>query len=141
MNQKKKILFLCTHNSARSQMAEGLLRALYGDRFEAFSAGTMATEVNPYVARAMAEIGIDISAQWSKGLTEYLNDSFDYIVTVCDGAKEACPFFPGGGVMLHQSFTNPSGFRGSDDQIMNGVRLVLSEIKGWIVMTFGERVS
>jgi arsenate reductase len=138
MNPKKKVLFLCTHNSARSQMAEGLLRALYGDRFEAFSAGTVATKVNPYVARAMAEIGIDISAQWSKSLTEYLNDKFDYIVTVCDGAKEACPFFPGEGVMMHRSFTDPSGFRGSDDEIMSGVRAVLSEIKDWIIATFGE---
>lgn len=138
MNPQKKVLFLCTHNSARSQMAEGLLRALYGDQFEAFSAGTVATKVNPYVIKAMAEIGIDISTQWSKSHTEYLNDDFDYIVTVCDGAKESCPFFPGGGVKLHQSFTDPSGFRGSDDEIMNGVRSVLSEIKGWIITTFGE---
>jgi arsenate reductase len=138
MNPKKKVLFLCTHNSARSQMAEGLLRALYGDRFEAFSAGTVATQVNPYVARAMDEIGINIFAQWSKSLTKYLNDNFDYVVTVCDRAKEACPFFSGGGVMLHLGFTDPSGFRGSDDEIMNGVRSVLGEIKGWIITTFGE---
>ncbi|MDR3564150.1 MAG: arsenate reductase ArsC [Negativicutes bacterium] len=135
---KQKVLFLCTHNSAGSQMAEGLLRGLYGDRYEAFSAGTAVTRVNPYVARAMAEIGIDLSSHRSKHLNEFINDSFDFVVTVCDNAQEACPYFPGGKTMLHHSFPDPSGFTGSDDEIMAGVRLVRGEIRQWIGETFGK---
>ncbi|MDR3563683.1 MAG: arsenate reductase ArsC [Negativicutes bacterium] len=135
---KQKVLFLCTHNSARSQMAEGLLRGLHGDRYEAFSAGTAVTRVNPYVARAMAEIGIDLSSHRSKHLNEFINDSFDFVVTVCDNAQESCPYFPGGKTMLHHSFTDPSGFTGSDDEIMAGVRLVRGEIRQWIGETFGK---
>jgi arsenate reductase len=91
---KKKVLFLCTHNSARSQMAEGLLRHLATDRFEAMSAGTEATRVRALAVRAMDEIGIDISGQESKTLDRYLQEPFDYVITVCDDANEACPFFP-----------------------------------------------
>ena len=138
MTPKLKVLFLCTHNSARSQMAEGLLWGLYGDRYESFSAGTAVTRVNPYVARAMAEIGIDLSSHWSKHLNEYINDNFDYVVTVCDNAKEACPYFPGGKTILHHSFPDPSSFKGSDEEIMDGVRLVRTEIRQWISKTFGE---
>lgn len=135
---KQKVLFLCTHNSARSQMAEGLLRGLYGDRYEAFSAGTEVTRVNPYVAKAMAESGIDLSTHRSKHLNEFINDSFDYVVTVCDNAREACPYFPGGKARLHHTFSDPSAFKGSDEEIMAGVRLVREEIKQWISETFGR---
>ncbi len=93
--ERRRVLFLCTHNSARSQMAEGLLRHLAGDHFEAMSAGTEATHVRPLAIRAMEEIGIDISGQESKTLDRYLHESFDYVITVCDDANEACPFFPG----------------------------------------------
>ena len=86
---------MCTHNSARSQMAEGLLRALAGARFEVHSAGTEATVVRPLAIRAMEEIGVDISGQESKTLERYLGEPFDYVITVCDDANEACPFFPG----------------------------------------------
>ncbi|VBB06453.1 low molecular weight phosphotyrosine protein phosphatase [Lucifera butyrica] len=134
---KKKVLFLCTHNSARSQMAEGLLRARYGDRYESFSAGTEPGKLNPYVVRAMAEIGIDISGHWSKSLNEFLRDEFDYVVTVCDSAKEGCPYFPGGKKLLHESFPDPSGFTGTDEEIMAGVRTVRDQIQQWITETFG----
>lgn len=134
---KKKVLFLCTHNSARSQMAEGLLRAMYGDTYESHSAGTEPSKVNPYVIRAMAEIGIDLASHRSKNVTEFLDEEFDYIVTVCDNAKEECPFFRGGKEYLHESFKDPSSFTGSDDEIMAGVRLVRDEIQAWIKKRFG----
>ena len=89
------MLFLCTHNSARSQMAEGLLRHLAGNRFEVFSAGTEATHVRQLAVRAMDEIGIDLSGQQSKTLDRYIGQTFDYVITVCDEANEACPVFPG----------------------------------------------
>ena len=97
---KKRILFICTHNSARSQMAEGLLRALGGDQFDAFRAGTEATHVRPLAMKAMAELGIDISKQQSKTLERYLKEPFDEVITVCDSAAEACPLFPGAVKML-----------------------------------------
>lgn len=133
---KRKVLFLCTHNSARSQMAEGLLRSLRGDGYESFSAGTVATRVNPYVIRAMAEIGIDVSSQWSKTMDEYSGEKFDYVVTVCDNAREACPYFPGADKLIHHSFPDPSGFTGSDEEIMAGVRTVRDAIKAWIIENF-----
>jgi arsenate reductase len=102
--EKPKVLFLCTHNSARSQMAEGLLRHLAGNHFEVMSAGTEATHVRPLAIRAMDELGIDISGQESKTLDRYLGDTFDYVVTVCDDANEACPVFPGAKRRLHWSF-------------------------------------
>lgn len=133
---KKKVLFLCTHNSARSQMAEGLLRAMYGSNYEAYSAGTKPSTVNPYVIRAMAEIGIDLSQHRSKSVTDFLQDKFDFVVTVCDNAKEGCPFFPGGKAYLHESFNDPSGFAGIDEQVMEGVRAVRDDIQRWIRKTF-----
>jgi arsenate reductase (thioredoxin) len=93
MSAKKRVLFLCTHNSARSQMAEGLLRSLAGSQFDVYSAGTEATVVRPLAIKVMREIGIDISQQESKTLERYLKDNFDYVITVCDSAHEACPFF------------------------------------------------
>ena len=93
--KKARTLFACTHNSARSQMAEGLLRHLAGDEFEAFSAGTEATHVRPLAVEAMREVGVDISGQESKTLDCYLEETFDFVVTVCDDANEACPVFPG----------------------------------------------
>ena len=113
---KQRVLFLCTHNSARSQMAEGLLRALAGDRFEAMSAGTEATHVRPLAIRAMRELGVDISGQESKTLDRYLREPFDYVITVCDDANEACPFFPGAANRLHWSFEDPSRAKGSEEE-------------------------
>jgi len=91
---RARVLFLCSHNSARSQMAEGLLRDAAGDRFEAHSAGTEATAVRPLAIKAMHELGIDISAQTSKTLDAYVDQRFDHVITVCDDANESCPIFP-----------------------------------------------
>ena len=137
--KKKKVLFICTHNAARSQMAEGLLRALYGDRYEACSAGTQPSKINPHAVKAMDEIGIDISSHRSKSLEELRGKKIDYVVTVCDQAKEACPFFPGAGTYLHQSFDDPSQFQGTNDEILARVRQVRNEIKNWIEETFSRK--
>ena len=135
---KKTILFICTHNSARSQIAEALVNELVADRYKAFSAGTEPTRVNPYAITAMAEIGIDISANQAKIVNVFRSKNFDYVVTVCDHAKEACPFFPGAKQYLHQGFTDPSTFTGSDEEKLSGFRRVRDEIKSWIESTFGQ---
>ena len=109
------ILFLCTHNSARSQMAEGLLRSLGEEAFEAHSAGTVATQVRPLAIKAMAEVGIDISQQESKTLSRYLGEPFDAVITVCDTAAEACPVFPGARRRLHWSLPDPAAATGSEE--------------------------
>lgn len=119
-------------------MAEGLLRHLYGDRYEVYSAGTEPSSVNPHAVKVMEEIGIDISTHRSKSVNELINNNFDFIVTVCDTAKETCPFFPGGGEKIHKSFEDPSGFLGTEDEIIAGFRRVRDEIRGWIVEAFGN---
>ena len=129
MIEKKRVLFLCTHNSARSQMAEGLLRNLSGDRFEAFSAGTEATHVRPLAVRAMEEMGVDISGQESETLDRYLQEPFDYVITVCDDANEACPFFPGAREWLHWSFEDPSKANGTEEERLAVFRSVRDRIK------------
>lgn len=134
---KTKVLFLCTHNSARSQMAEGLLRAMYGDRYAAFSAGTAVSRVNPYVFKAMAEIGIDLSSHRSKHLNEFINDQFAYVVTVCDNAKEVCPYFPHAQNRLHQSFPDPSKITGTEAEILRDISSIRDGIKMWLEQTFG----
>jgi arsenate reductase len=113
---KKRVLFLCTHNSARSQMAEGLLRKMAGDQFEVFSAGTQETPVHPLAIEAMRESGIDISDRRSKTLNEFEGQQFDYVVTVCDRANESCPIFPGSTERIHWSFDDPSAATGTDEQ-------------------------
>jgi arsenate reductase len=132
---KKTVLFLCTHNSARSQMAEALLNTFQGDKYEARSAGITPTKINSYVIKAMAEIGIDISKSRSKSIEEFRGENFNYVVTVCDSAKEACPFFPGEKI-IHKAFEDPSQFKGSEEEIMDGVRRVREEIREWIKKTF-----
>ncbi|MEM7008697.1 MAG: arsenate reductase ArsC [Thermodesulfobacteriota bacterium] len=134
--KKKKVLFLCTHNSARSQMAEGILRSLYGDKFEVFSAGTEPSRVNPYAIRAMNELGIDISTHKSKNVQCYDGVNMDYVVTVCDNAKESCPTFFGAQNTIHHDFRDPSQFRGKDEEILSGFRVIRDEIKAWIESTF-----
>jgi arsenate reductase len=124
----KRVLFLCTHNSARSQMAEGLLRALGGDRFAVFSAGTEATRVRPEAVAVMAELGIDISNQESKTLERYLGEPFDAVITVCDDANESCPVFYGAKRRLHWSFPDPSRAAGSDDERQQVYRAVRDAI-------------
>jgi len=108
MTEKISVLFLCTHNSARSQMAEGLLRYLGGDLFDAFSAGTEKTFVKPVAIDAMAEMGVDITSQESKTLDQYVSRKLDYVITVCDDANESCPIFPYAGKRLHWSIEDPS---------------------------------
>jgi arsenate reductase len=127
--QRSRVLFLCTHNSARSQMAEGLLRQLAGDRFEVMSAGTEATHIRPLAIRAMDEIGIDISGQESKTLDRYLDEPFDYVITVCDDANEACPFFPGAANRLHWSFEDPSRVEGLEEERLAVFRSVRDQIR------------
>jgi arsenate reductase (thioredoxin) len=127
--EKARVLFLCTHNSSRSQMAEGLLKHLAGDRFEAMSAGTEAPRVRPLAIRAMEEIGIDISGQESKTLDRYLGEPFDYVITVCDDANEACPFFSGAQSRLHWSFKDPSKAEGSEEERLEAFRRVRDGIK------------
>ena len=129
---KQRILFLCTHNSARSQMAEGLLRHLGGDRFEVFSAGTEATHVRPLAIKAMAELGIDISKQQSKTLECYLNEPFDEVITVCDTAAETCPIFPGAAHRRHWSLQDPSQAKGSEAEQLAVYRHVRNEIRSRI---------
>jgi arsenate reductase (thioredoxin) len=128
---KQRVLFLCTGNSARSQMAEGLLRQMAGDRFEVFSAGTRPVGLNPNAVTAMAEIGIDIARSRSKSVDEFAGQQFDYVFTVCDNAKESCPIFPGAGKRLHHSFEDPAAapidqqaviFRKVRDQIAERLR-------------------
>ena len=131
-NKKKRVLFICTHNAARSQMAEGLLRALHGNRYEVFSAGTEPCRVSPYAIKVMADIGIDIGAHHAKSLKEFSDQEFDYVVTVCDNAKESCPYFPGGKKILHQSFEDPSALTGTEEEIMAGFRRIRDEIRDWI---------
>ena len=120
---------MCTHNSARSQMAEGLLRHLAGDRFEAHSAGTEATHVRPLAVRAMDEVGVDITGQESKTLERYLREPFDYVITVCDDANEACSFFLGARNRLHWSLEDPSQADGSEEERLAVFRRVRDEIR------------
>ena len=125
----RRVLFLCTHNSARSQMAEGLLRELGGGGFEAHSAGTEATHVRPLAIRAMEEIGIDIGAQRSKALDEYAGQPFDLVVTVCDEAREACPYFPGARAQIHWSLPDPSKATGTEESRLAVFREVRDELR------------
>jgi arsenate reductase len=132
-----RVLFLCTHNSARSQMAEALLRHLGGERFDVASAGTEATRVHPLAIRAMADVGIDIGQARSKHLNEYLGQDFDYVITVCDSANESCPIFPGDPQRIHWSFPDPSAADGSDDERFRAFERVRNEItmrlRTWIL--------
>lgn len=129
MSDKSRVLILCTGNSARSQMAEGLLRHLAGDRFEVESAGTIASFVRPQAIAAMAEIGIDISGHRSKCLDEFLGEPFDYVITVCDNAAENCPVFPGKAERIHWSFDDPAEAKGSEEDVLAEFRRVRDEIK------------
>jgi arsenate reductase len=131
----KSVLFICMHNSARSQMAEAFLNKLCGDRYKAKSAGITPTQINPYVVKVMAEIGIDLSTRRSKSILEFQGKTFDFVVTVCDAAREACPFFPGE-KEIHKSFPDPSAFKGSEEEILRKVKIVRDEIKDWVESTF-----
>ena len=133
----KRILFICVHNSARSQMAEGLVNALYAERFRAFSGGTVATRVHPGAIRAMAEIGIDISSHRSKSIDEFMDEKFDFVVMVCDDSQADCPFFPGGKEYIHHAFDDPAACRGPEEEVLACFRQSRDEIRSWLAETFG----
>ena len=124
-----RVLFLCTHNSARSQMAEGFLRAMAGDRFEAGSAGTEKTSVNPLAVRAMAELGIDLGGHTSKVYADVEVPAWDYLITVCDDANERCPWVPGSVQRLHWSFPDPSRASGTEEERLVVFRRVRDQIQ------------
>lgn len=129
---KKKVLFLCTHNSCRSQMAEGIVNADLGAQFQAFSAGTVATSVNPLAQQVMAEIGIDISGHHSKTLDEFADQNFDYVITLCGSANEQCPLFFGGVQRVHIGFDDPSQITGTTEAVLAEFRRVRDEIRAGI---------
>ena len=129
---KKKVLFVCVHNSARSQMAEAFLKQMAGDRFEVESAGLEPGKLNPIVVEAMKEIGIDISGNRTKSVFDFYKQGkqYDYVITVCDESRsEACPTFPGGGQRFHWGFPDPSGFQGSYEEKLAKTRQVRDQIK------------
>ena len=128
----KRVLILCTGNSARSQMAEGLLRHDAGDRFEVFSAGTKPGKVRSEAIAVMRELGIDISSQRSKSVDEFNGQSFDYVLTVCDNAKESCPIFPGKTAMIHHSFEDPAALEGSEEERLALFRRVRDEVRHYL---------
>ena len=146
--QKKKVLFLCTHNSARSQMAEGFLRSMYGDRYEAYSTGVITTSVDPHAVLVMKEMGIDIFGQRSKTYSEFGDTIFDLAVTVCDWARQACPIcstwlelpgsLPKAREVIHRSFEDPASARGSEEEQLAAFRRVRDEIADWISQKFGR---
>ncbi len=127
---KKRTLILCTGNSARSQMAEGSLRHIGGDRYEVFSAGTKPVGLNPNAVKAMSEIGIDISKHQSKSVNKFACQLFDYVITVCDNAKESCPFFPRGGERFHHSFEEPAAT--AQNKQLHSFRRVRDQISSWL---------
>lgn len=135
---KKRVLVICIHNSARSQMAEAFINFFYGNLYDVFSAGIKPGNLNLFVVEAMKEIGIDISGNRTKSISEFTGQKFDYIVTVCDEAKEACPYFPGGAQYIHKSFEDPSSFAGTNEEVMEKVRKVRDEVKNWVIETFGK---
>ena len=125
---KPRVLFLCTHNSARSQMAEAFLRALAGERFGVASAGTEATRVHPLAIQAMREVGIDLTGHTSKSLVGFVEQSWDYVITVCDSANDRCPVFPGRTTRIHWSFDDPSQATGTDEDRLETFRRVRDQI-------------
>lgn len=129
VTDKKKVLILCTGNSARSQMAEGLLRHFAGDRFEVHSAGTVASTVRPQAIEAMRQVGIDITGHRSKCVDEFAGQQFDYVITVCDNAKQACPIFPGDVKRIHWSFEDPAEATGSEEERQQAFNLIRDQIR------------
>jgi len=127
-----KVLILCTGNSARSQMAEGLLRHDAGERFEVFSAGTKPGHVRPEAIAVMRELGIDLSGHRSKHVDEFAGQTFDYVLTVCDNARESCPVFPAGTRTIHHSFDDPAALQGTEEERLALFRRVRDEIREYL---------
>ena len=135
------VLFVCTHNSSRSQMAEGLLRDRYGDRYEVHSAGTEPGGVNPFAVAVMEEVGIDLSNHTSDHVDAYADTTHDIVVTVCDDAAENCPYIPARKQNLHRGFEDPSAVTGTDNEKRAAFRRIRDELAGWIDATFGPNGS
>lgn len=136
---EKSVLFICSHNAVRSQMAEALLNSLCGNRYTAFSAGSDPTQLDPLVISVMSEIGIDVRHQRSKGLDAFKDSKLDYIVTVCDQARESCPYFPGGNSRIHKCFADPSKLQGNRENVIQEYRRIRDEIKKWIEKEFNQK--
>ena len=135
--EKQRVLFLCTGNSCRSQMAEALLRKYAGDRFDVYSAGLEPKPIHPMTIQVMAEIGLDISGQTSKTLSQYAGKvHFGYLITVCSKAEDKCPIFPGMGIRLHWPFEDPAAFEGSEDEKLDKFRevrdLIDQQVQNWL---------
>ncbi|MCW5962526.1 MAG: arsenate reductase ArsC [Bryobacterales bacterium] len=135
----KRILVLCTANSARSQMGEGLFRHEGGGRFHVESAGTRATLVRPEAIKVMAELGIDISGHRSKAVDEFYRQHFDYVVTVCDNARDNCPVFPAGTERIHWSFEDPAAVDGPEEDRLNEFRRIRDQIHGRVKQFYQEQ--
>jgi arsenate reductase len=133
---KKKVIFICSYNSVRSQMAEGLLKNIYPDRYEVYSAGIQSTGVNPHAIIVIKEIGIDISNQQSNSLDEFIVEEFDCVVTVCSDAEKNCPFLPANVKHIHKGFIDPARTKGSEEDIIKSFREVRDQMKEWIESTF-----
>jgi arsenate reductase len=140
MSNKKRVLILCTGNSARSQMAEGLLRHDAGERFDVESAGTKASSVRPEAIAVMRELGIDISGHRSKNVDEFEGQHFDYVITVCDNARESCPVFFGRAEKLHHDFVDPAALTGSEQERLKLFRRVRDELRIFLG-EFSKRVG
>lgn len=138
--EKKRLLILCTANSARSQMAEGLMRHDHGEKFEVESAGTKATSVRPEAIAVMKEIGIDISGYRSKVVDAFAQHNFDYVLTVCDNAKESCPIFAGHANRIHHSFEDPAAVQGSEEERLASFRKVRDQIRDYFRGSSFERI-
>lgn len=134
--KRKRVVFLCTHNSCRSQMAEGFLRHHGGDRYEVFSAGASPSRVNPMAIKVMGEKGVDITSQRSKSIDEFPGQDFDFIVTTCGNARDQCPVFPGQGEMLHWGLEDPAEARGSREEKLKVFRRVRDELEKLIQSHF-----
>lgn len=136
MSEKKKVLILCTGNSARSQMAEGLLKHIMQHKYEINSAGTKSSIVRPEAIKAMSEIGIDISNNRSKSVDEFLTEEIDYVLTVCDNAQENCPYFPAKTRLIHHSFADPAEVQGDEEVRLDAFRQIRDEIKEYFESDF-----
>ncbi|MCX6653298.1 MAG: arsenate reductase ArsC [Methanomassiliicoccales archaeon] len=136
MKKKTRVLFICTHNAARSQMAEGIANHMFGERVEASSAGTQPGKVHPLAIKVMKEIGIDIPGQRPKHLKQFEGQHFDYAITLCSDAEDICPFFPEAKEHLHHGVNNPPSMHGSDEQQLNAFRIMRDDILAFIESMF-----
>jgi arsenate reductase len=139
VNKKELVLFLCKNNSARSQMAEGLMKHYYEEYYDVYSAGADSTVVNPLAVEVMNEIGIDISEYEAKNMNKFLDIKFDYVITLCGSEEGTCPFFPGiSKKTIHHNFRDPYGFKGSETDKVIFFRQIRDEIKYWIIKEFEQ---